>query len=51
VVVGAAAGGCSGAREGARAPAALWWPAILLRNALFAALALGTGLRRLLPPY
>jgi hypothetical protein len=32
-------------------PLRLWWPAIPLRNALFAGIALGTGLRRLLPPY
>lgn len=33
------------------APLRLWWPAVPLRNVLFAAVVLGTGLRRLLPPY
>jgi len=32
-------------------PVPLWWPAIPLRNAVFAAIVLATGLRRLLPPY
>jgi ADP-ribosylglycohydrolase len=32
-------------------PARLWWPAIPLRNALFGAVVLATGFRRLLPPY
>jgi ADP-ribosylglycohydrolase len=41
-----------GARVAARGrPLPLWWPAIPPRNAVFAALALATGLRRLLPPY
>lgn len=33
------------------APLRLWWPVVPLRNALFAAVVLGTGLRRLFPPY
>lgn len=33
------------------APLPIWWPAIPLRNAVFAAIVLATGLRRLLPPY
>ena len=41
-----------GARVAARGrPLRLFWPALPLRNALFAGLAIGTGLRRLLPPY
>jgi ADP-ribosylglycohydrolase len=41
-----------GARVFARGrPLCLWWPALPLRNAIFAAIALGIGLRRLLPPY
>jgi len=32
-------------------PLPLWWPAVPVRNAVFAALALVIGLRRLLPPY
>lgn len=32
-------------------PLPLWWPAVPLRNMLFAAIVLATGLRRLLPPY
>lgn len=32
------------------APLRLWWPAVPLRNAVFAAVALATGFRRLLPP-
>jgi ADP-ribosyl-[dinitrogen reductase] hydrolase len=32
-------------------PLRLWWPAIPLRNAAFVAVALATGMRRLLPPY
>ncbi len=32
------------------APLHLWWPAAPVRNALFAAIVLVTGLRRLLPP-
>lgn len=32
-------------------PLPLWWPAVPLRNAVFAAIVLATGLRRLLPPY
>jgi ADP-ribosylglycohydrolase len=32
-------------------PLPLWWPAIPLRNAVFAAIVLVLGLRRLLPPY
>lgn len=32
-------------------PLRLWWPAIPMRNVLFAAVVLGHGLRRLLPPY
>jgi ADP-ribosyl-[dinitrogen reductase] hydrolase len=32
-------------------PVPLWWPAIPLRNLAFAAIVIGTGLRRLLPPY
>ena len=32
-------------------PLRLWWPLVPLRNALFAAVVLTTGLRRLLPPY
>ena len=32
-------------------PLGLWWPAIPLRNAAFAAIVITTGLRRLLPPY
>ena len=40
------------ARLSARSsPLPLWWPAMPLRNALFAAIVLMTGLRRLLPPY
>lgn len=33
------------------APLRLWWPAILLRNAVFTAIVLATGVRRLFPPY
>ena len=33
------------------APLRLAWPLVPVRNALFPAIALGTGLRRLLPPY
>lgn len=36
---------------GHAAPLRIWWPAIPLRNAVFAAIVLATGLRRLLPPY
>ncbi|HSS00356.1 MAG TPA: ADP-ribosylglycohydrolase family protein [Kofleriaceae bacterium] len=32
-------------------PLRLWWPAVPLRNALFTAIVLVVGLRRLLPPY
>lgn len=32
-------------------PLPLWWPAVPVRNALFAVIVLATGLRRLLPPY
>ncbi|NVB82580.1 MAG: ADP-ribosylglycohydrolase family protein [Kofleriaceae bacterium] len=32
-------------------PLPLWWPVVPLRNALFTAIVLATGLRRLLPPY
>ena len=32
-------------------PMPLCWPAVPVRNALFAAIVLATGLRRLLPPY
>lgn len=32
-------------------PLRLWWPVIPLRNAVFAAVVLATGLRRLVPPY
>ena len=32
-------------------PLPLWWPAVPIRNALFTAIVLVTGLRRLLPPY
>lgn len=41
-----------GARLAQRSgPVPLWWPAVPVRNALFAAIALATGLRRLLPSY
>ncbi|HWO18001.1 MAG TPA: ADP-ribosylglycohydrolase family protein [Kofleriaceae bacterium] len=41
-----------GARVTARGrPLRLPWPALPLRNVVFTALALGTGLRRFLPPY
>jgi len=33
------------------APLGIWWPFIPLRNVVFAAIVLATGLRRLLPPY
>jgi len=33
------------------APLPLWWPAVPVRNALFAAIVLATGVRRLFPPY
>lgn len=33
------------------APLRLWWPAIPVRNAVFTAIVLATGIRRLLPPY
>lgn len=33
------------------APLPVFWPAIPLRNALFAAIAIAIGLRRLFPPY
>ncbi|HUJ62868.1 MAG TPA: ADP-ribosylglycohydrolase family protein [Kofleriaceae bacterium] len=40
------------ARLAARSgPLRLWWPAVPVRNAVFLAIALATGLRRLLPPY
>lgn len=32
-------------------PLPLWWPVVPVRNGLFAAIVLTTGLRRLLPPY
>jgi ADP-ribosyl-[dinitrogen reductase] hydrolase len=32
-------------------PLPLWWPVVPVRNALFMAIVLGTGLRRLFPPY
>jgi ADP-ribosyl-[dinitrogen reductase] hydrolase len=32
-------------------PLRLWWPAIPVRNIAFAAIAIATGVRRLLPPY
>jgi ADP-ribosylglycohydrolase len=32
-------------------PLPLWWPAVPLRNVLFAGIVIATGLRRLLPPY
>jgi ADP-ribosylglycohydrolase len=32
-------------------PLRLWWPWVPVRNVLFLAIALATGLRRLLPPY
>jgi hypothetical protein len=32
-------------------PAPLFWPALIVRNALFLALVLLHALRRLLPPY
>lgn len=38
-------------REERGRPLRLWWPAIPLRNALFAGIAIATVLRRLLPPY
>lgn len=41
-----------GARVADRgSPLRLWWPAIPLRNAVFAAIVVATGVRRLLPPY
>lgn len=41
-----------GARLGHRSePLRLWWPAVPVRNALFMAIVLGLGLRRLFPPY
>jgi ADP-ribosyl-[dinitrogen reductase] hydrolase len=41
-----------GTRLGERGePLQLWWPAVPVRNALFMAIVLWTGLRRLLPPY
>ena len=33
------------------APLRLWWPAVPLRNAVFAAVVLAIGFRRLLPPF
>jgi ADP-ribosylglycohydrolase len=33
------------------APLPLWWPVIPLRNMVFTAIVLATGVRRLLPPY
>jgi hypothetical protein len=41
-----------GARLAERSdPLPLWWPAVPVRNALFMAIVLGIGLRRLFPPY
>ncbi|AKT44140.1 ADP-ribosylglycohydrolase family protein [Chondromyces crocatus] len=40
-----------GGAEGDRGPLPLFWPAILPRNALFLAIALLHGFRRMLPPY
>jgi ADP-ribosylglycohydrolase len=41
-----------GARMAARStPLPLWWPLVPVRNALFTAIVLVVGLRRLLPPY
>ena len=36
---------------GRAAPVRLFWPAVLLRNVLFAVIVLAHGFRRLLPPY
>ena len=41
-----------GARLAERSdPLTLWWPVVPVRNALFMAIVLATGLRRLFPPY
>jgi len=45
------AGGASGGSPGRPGPLRLFWPGLLARNALFLAIILRHGLRRLLPPY
>lgn len=43
--------GGRGAGERHRATQALFWPAIPVRNLVFLAIAMGHGLRRVLPPW
>jgi hypothetical protein len=49
-LTGTLLGGAVG-EEGRPGPLPLFWPGILPRNALFTAVVLLHGLRRLLPPY